>query len=403
MNELDVVRGIGADTPDPDEATTSAARERLLAAIRTEAATGGAAVTDLAVDLDARRKARQTRRPDRRRRLRPAGAAIAAMLATALAVPLFLHSPTPVTPEAGPGAESTAVTVLTAVAVAAARAPDQTLGPGEYWYIREHGPRVGTNYDQAGSPKSYHYRFTYKEESWWALDGSKLSRETLRLREFLTAADRAKWIAEGRPKRDIVGRITWEDPGTTDQSDGWLPLTYKQIQQLPTDPARLTEVLSELLSAGQPMASCKVPPTWDRRSPLGPCPRRPVTDGDLFGRILFLLGSYPLPAELRSALYQVLTQLDGVRLVGDATDVAGRRGVSITWDGASDGASNEAMQTRSEHILDPDTGQVLGYRRVLTATVPGSSLVAGTVMDEVAFETAVVDSRPAAPEGDPDA
>ena len=49
-----------------------AARARLLAAIRAEAATGGPAVRDMAVDLDARRKARQARR----RRLLPAGAAI---------------------------------------------------------------------------------------------------------------------------------------------------------------------------------------------------------------------------------------------------------------------------------------------------------------------------------------
>ena len=66
MNELDVVRGIGVDTPDPDEATTSAARARLLAAIRAEAETGGPAVTNMALDLDARRKARQatrTRKP----------------------------------------------------------------------------------------------------------------------------------------------------------------------------------------------------------------------------------------------------------------------------------------------------------------------------------------------------
>jgi hypothetical protein len=40
---------------------------------------------------------------------------------------------------------------------------------------------------------------------------------------------------------------------------------------------------------------------------------------------------------------------------------------------------------------------------VLTAAVPGWNLVAGTVMDDIAFQTAVVDSRPAVPKGDPDA
>jgi hypothetical protein len=399
MNEVDVIRGIGADTPDPDAATTSAARARLLAAIRSEAAADGATVTDTAVDLGARRKARQARR----RRLLPAGAAIAAVLAIALAVPLVLHDPAPVTREREAGrdvagdplvmAKPAAVKLLTATAAAAARAPDPILGPGEYWYVREHGIMAGTNHDQAGSPKSYHYTYTSKRETWWALDGSKITRTTASRREFRTADDRAKWIAQGRPKFDTRPRVDWEDPKTTDQSDGWLPLTYKQIQQLPTDPARLTEVLSERLYAGQPSGMCPIPPDWDRRSPLGPCPHRPVTDRDRFVGILFLLGHYPLPPDLRSALYQVLTQLDGVRVLRDATDVTGRRGVSITMDGASDGA----MQTRTEHIFDPDTGQVLGYRRVLTAPVPGWTLVAGTVMDDIAFETAVADSRPAEP------
>jgi hypothetical protein len=413
MNELDVVRGIGADTPDPDAATTSVARARLLAAIGAEAATGGPADTDMAVDLSARRKARQARRPGRRRRLLPAGAAVAAVLATALAVPLVLHDPAPVTREreAGTGvagdplvmAKPAAVKLLTATAAAAARAPDQTLGPGQYWYIREHGISAGTNWDEGGSPKSYHYSYTSERETWWALDGSKITRATASNRKFRTAGDRAKWIADGRPKFNTKPFVYFENPETTDQSDGWLPLTYEQIQQLPTDPARLTEVLSERLYAGLPRASCTVPPTWDRSRPLGPCPQRPVTDGDLFRGILFLLEHYPLPAELRSTLYQMLTQLDGVRLLGDATDVAGRRGVSIIVDDASDGAPDEGMQDRTELIFDPDTGQVLGYRRVLTAPVPGWTLTAGTVMDDIAFETAVADSRPAAPKGDPDA
>jgi hypothetical protein len=99
----------------------------------------------------------------------------------------------------------------------------------------------------------------------------------------------------------------------------------EQIVELPTDPAQLSDVLSERLYAGQPKGSCPIPPGWDRRRPLGRCPHRPVTDRDRFGAIVLLLTNYPLPAQLRSALYQALTRLDGIELTGEVTDQAGRR------------------------------------------------------------------------------
>ena len=398
MNELDVVRGIGADTPDPDEATTSAARARLLGAIRAEAATGRAAVTDMAVDLDARRKARQARR----RRLLPAGAAVAVVLATALVAQLVLHDPARVTqePDSGAGvagdvlatAEPAAVMVLTTAAAAAARAPEPTFGPGKYWYVRERGTKVGTNHDQAGSPKSFFYRIPYEHETWWAIDGELRVRETNGRPQFLTPAERAAWVAAGRPELKLPNGTRTENPGTSDRSDGWLPLTYEQIQQLPTDPARLTEVLSERLYAGQPMGSCPIPPGLDVAAVR--CPHRPVTDGDRFVAIVFLVTHYPLPAELRSALYQALTRLDGIELTGEVTDLAGRRGVGIT----SSSPDPSRVPRRSVLIFDPATGRLLGSRSVLAAEVPGWRLTPGTVMEEVAFlEMSVVDSPTARP------
>ncbi len=398
MNEFDVVRGIGVDTPDPDAATTSAARARLLAAIHAEAATSGGTVTDLPVDLGARRTARQARRPDRRRRLLPAVAAVAAVLAAALAVPLILHDPAPATRERDPGrgvaggvlatAEPAAVKVLTTAAVAAARTHEPPFGPGKYWYVRERGTQVGTNFDQAGSPKSFFWRRPHDNETWWALDGETRYRETLGRAQLLGSAERAVWVANGRPKLPGPEVRTYEER-LRDRSDGWLPLTYQQIVKLPTDPARLSDVLSERLYAGQPMASCEEPADWDRRSPLGPCPHRPVTDVDRFGAIVFLVTHYPLPAQLRSALYQALTRLDGIELTGEITDLVGRRGVGVTI-GSPD---RSRVPRRTVLIFDPATGRLLGSRSVLAAEVPGWRLTPGTVMEETAFvETAVVDS-----------
>jgi hypothetical protein len=392
MNELDVVRGIGVDTPDPDAATTSAARARLLAAIRAEAATGRPAVTAMAVDLDARRKARQARR----RRLLPAGAAIAAVLATALVAQLLLHDPTPVTQDQDAvlaTAEPAAVKVLITAAAAAARAPEPALGPGKYWYVRERGTSVGGNEDQFGTPKSFHYRTPYDNETWWAPDGVLRTRQSFGRPRFLSPADRDVWVANGHP--ELPGpsvHIIDEGPGISDRSGGWLPMTYEQIVELPTDPAQLGDVLSERIYAGQPVGSCPVP-----LGPDGRCPHRPVTDLDRYGAIVFLLTNYPIPAQLRSALYQALTRLDGIELIGEVTDLAGRRGVGVTI-----GPTEEKLPRRTVLIFDPATGRLLGTRSVLAAEVPGTRLTPGTVMEETAFvEMSVVDSPTTRPKTSP--
>jgi hypothetical protein len=284
--------------------------------------------------------------------------------------------------------------VLTTAAAAAARTPEPAFGPGKYWYVRERGTKVGTNHDQAGSPKSFFYRIPYENETWWAIDGELRIRETNGRPQFLTPAERAAWVAAGRPKLNVPNSTTrTENPGTSDRSDGWLPLTYEQIQQLPTDPARLTEVLSERLYAGQPNGSCPIPPDLDVAAIR--CPHRPVTDVDRFGAIVFLVTHYPLPAELRSALYQTLTRLDGIELTGEVTDLAGRRGVGVTV-GPLEG---ERVPRRTVLIFDPATGRLLGSRSVLAAEVPGWRLTPGTVMEATAFlEMSVVDS-PAEPAG----
>jgi hypothetical protein len=318
------------------------------------------------------------------------------VLAAALVAQLVLHDPTPVTQEPGSDprvagdelatAEPAAVKVLTTAAAAAARAPEPALGPGKYWYVRERGTSVGTNYDQAGSPKSFHFRTPYDNETWWALDGKSRTSQALGRPRFLSPADRDVWVANGRP--ELPGptvHVDNESPGTSDRSDGWLPMTYEQIVELPTDPAQLSDVLSERLYAGQPNGSCSTP-----LGPDGRCPHRPVTDEDRFAAIVFLLTNYPLPAQLRSALYQALTRLDGIELTGEVTDLAGRRGVGVTIGPPEE---EKLYKRRMVLIFDPATGRLLGSRSVLAADVPGARLTAGTVMEEAAFvEMSVVGS-----------
>jgi hypothetical protein len=321
------------------------------------------------------------------------------MLATALAVPLVLHDPAPVTREAGTdvaggvlaAAEPAAVKVLTNAAAAAAHTHEPPFGPGDYWYVRERGTQVGTNVDQAGSPKSYFWRRPYARETWWASDGDTRYRETLGRAQLLGPAERAAWVADGRPK--LPGpEVRTNEERLRDRSDGWLPMTYEQIIELPTDPARLTDALSERIYAGQPNGSCPIP--RDLNVAAVRCPHRPVTDGDRFGAIVYLVTNYPLPAELRSALYQALTRLDGIELTGEVTDLAGRRGVGVT----SSSPDRSRVPRREVLIFDPATGRLLGSRSVLGAEVSGWRLTPGTVMEETAFlEMAVVDSHTTRP------
>jgi hypothetical protein len=383
MNELDLVRGVAADTPPPDAATTQAARARLLAVIAAEAAAGQPQPTH-------RRAAWMAGRV-RMRRLLSASAVVAAVLVAALVAQLLLQAPATVTqapgtvappPKAMPGAEPTAVKVLTNAALAAAREPMPAFGPGRYWYVLERGVKLGTNLDQAGSKMSFFYRFGYENETWWALDGSLSGQLRNGRAEFLDATERAAWIAAGRPDLGLPNTEVYSPKDKQLVGGiGWLPPTYQDLVRLPTDPARLALALTERVRANPQLASAS----------------RPRLTMELFGTISYLLEHYPLPPQLRAGLYQVLTRLDGVKLVGGVTDLTGRRAVSVAIDSV-----DTPLHERDELLLEPATGRLLGARSILTRNVPGWRVPAGTVIDERVFlEASVVDSRTTRPQPHP--
>jgi hypothetical protein len=161
---------------------------------------------------------------------------------------------------------------------------------------------------------------------------------------------------------------------------GWLPSTYQDLVELPGDPARLLAALTERVRANPQLHGAS----------------RPPVTVELFGTVGYLLEHYPLPPQLRAALYQVLTRLEGVRLVGDVTDLAGRPAVAVTIH------VDQLLQERNELLLEPATGRLLGTRSVLTREVPGWRVPAGTVLEERVFlEASVVDSRTTRPPSHP--
>ena len=382
MNELDLVCGIATDTPGPDAATTQAARARLLAVIAAEVQ--ARQVQPTRRHRGPHRLASRSRRP----RLLPGSVVVAALLAVALAVPLLLQRPA--TSPSGPAmsttpgnpspVEPTAVGMLTDVALAAARTPTPALGPGRYWYVLQRGVMVGTNYDKAGSGRSFFYRFRYERETWWALDGSLSGHLRNGPAELLNDTERAAWVAAGRPNLGLPNTEIYSPKDKMLVAGiGWLPTSYQDLVELPTDPARLLAALTERIRTYQPPG-------------LRTYQRHPNQTHELFGTIAYLLEHYPLPAALRAALYQVLTRLDGMKLIGNVTDMAGRRAVSIAID------VDQPLQGRHELLLDPATGRLLGTRSVLTRKVPGWRLPAGTVIDQSVFlEASMVDSRTTRP------
>jgi hypothetical protein len=378
MNELDLVRGLAVDASEPDPATTEAARARLLAVIE------AGQVQPPRRHRHALRLAFRSRRP----RLMPGSVVVAAVLAVALAVPLLLQRPA--TSPSGPAmsttpgnpspVEPTAVGVLTDVALAASRTPTPALGPGRYWYVLQRGVMLGTNFDRAGSGKSFFYRFHYERETWWALDGSLSGHMRNGPAELLNETERAAWVAAGRPKLGLPNTEAYSpNEKQLVAGIGWLPTSYQDLVELPTDPAWLLAALTERIRTYQPPG-------------LRTYQRHPNQTEALIGTIGYLLENYPLPAALRAALYQVLTRVDGMKLIGDVTDMAGRRGVSVAID------VDQPLHERHELLLDPATGRLLGARSVLTRKVPGWRLPVGTVIDQSVFlKASVVDSRTARP------
>jgi hypothetical protein len=380
-DELDLVRSIAADTAEPGAATIQAARARLLAVIATEVAADHPRPT--------RRRAARLARKARLRRLLAGSAVVAAVLTAALVAPLLLQRPASAPrapgmdaqpPGSMPSAEPTVDQVLTAAALAAARAPAPGFGPGRYWYVRERGVKLGTNLDQAGSTRSFFYRFGYRSETWWALDGSLSGQLHNSRAEFLDEGERAAWVAAGRPDLGLPNTEVYS-PKEKQRvvGIGWLPASYQDLVELPTDPARLLAALTQRTGTHPDglLTGSKRPPG-----------RTQV----LFDTIGYLLEHYPLPPQLRAGLYQVLTRLDGVKLVGNVTDLAGRHGIAVALD------VDRLLHERNELLLEPATGRLLGARSVLTRTVPGWRVPAGTVVDQRVFlQASVVDSRTTRP------
>ena len=241
-----------------------------------------------------------------------AGAVLAAIAATAVALVLPGGQPAPASPAA--------VELLAKVANAAARQPAPRVSNSEFMYIRS--------------------EVIYASYS----DGSQVpTMEPLHEQQiWLPVANICDWgllIEEGQ--RTSLAPPTDLRPPSSDCGQGnLLDPTYRLLQSLPTDPRALLNLID----------------ASNRAHPVG---QSLDSDGAAFFTIGFLVREAIVPPSTAAALYRAAALIPGVTLIGRVTTVEGQPGIAIAWSDSRD---------RYEWIFDPATLQYVGERDYALST-----------------------------------
>jgi hypothetical protein len=342
MNEIELLRQLRAGLPSARSEKRAAARAALMTRIESVGQPARPRVTRL------------WRRP--RLALALAGVAFAALL---VALPIGILG--------GSGKVEPAVArVLHQAAEVAAAQEPIAPGRGQYLYTRSkdaylrafaYNPACGRFCDASNT---WSLLVPSERESWVSFDDSLRGRvRTVSGKpRFLSADQRAGWVAAGSPPLSRPGRV--EDSAVSGSGMPFDPA------ELPTDPAELREMLEarEIPGIGGPPGEAE---TF-------------VLIGDM------LRGTY-LPSALRAAIYELTAELPGVALLGEVEDPVGRAGIGIAY-------TDERRGTTHELIFDPNTTTLLGERDSLARSgAYGFEAPPGTTIGYAAYlESKVVDS-----------
>ncbi len=201
------------------------------------------------------------------------------------------------------------------------------------------------------------------EETWVGIDGTIRDRTVVAAVRFRSGADRAKWLAYGRPVPNFnnvwLGWIShdgidvaggrfppqpgyqageWHGPAGKDVADSLF--TYPQLLALPSGPVALRARLREAETA----LARRQAPLGGRQVPVRPPPA--VFELIDLGSLL----AAPIPASLRRALFNAAITMPGARINRHAHDALGRPGIAVS---ASNGAAFQRL------IFDPASGAPL--------------------------------------------
>lgn len=347
MNEIELLRELRPGLPGPTAEVRAAARTALLAR--------------------AERSERSARRPPLWRRRGPRLLVALALAIVLVALPVAILS-------GGGKVQPAAAQVLRRTAEVAATQEPVYPGRGQYLYTRSRGAylsAVAYNPDcpDGGTPKrpcettdEWSVLVPSEHESWVSFDDSLRGRvrDVTGRPRFVSADQRAGWIAAGSPPLPRVGQV--ED---TTISGGGL-LSASEISKLPTDPAALRKMIEAREIRGV---------------------EGPPGEAETFALIGDMLREAYLPSEVRAALYRLTAELPGVELLGEVEDPVGRPGTGIAY-------TDRRRGTRHELIFDPQTSALLGERQSLVRSgTYGFAAPPGTATGYVAYlESKVVDS-----------
>ncbi|SMH42913.1 hypothetical protein SAMN06295885_2098 [Rathayibacter oskolensis] len=264
------------------------------------------------------------------------------------------------------GASSAAAAVLHEAAARAIETTDPVLGPGQFLMVSTAAVSPVSS-DTAASylvlTRDQLYIPADTADEWvWVRPAEELYETFSPESEQAAAADFALRAAEGRDGTELLRAAGGRFYGGDQLSQ------MTEFTGLPRDPDELLERIYTLIGS-----------TGSSR------------EGEALEFIATALRSGAVPAELRAALFDAAAEIPGVTITDQQATFEGATGVAI-------GRWESRTGTRQEILIDPDTGRLIGERRVLVD--PGYGLPAGATLSTTSVTTRVVDEAPAG--GTPD-
>ena len=268
-----------------------------------------------------------------------------------------------------PGAPTNAAAAaLTKLARVAADQPASSPVPaGEYVYSASVGVELISQVHEQQPSSSTRQTFSVvapvTRQVWIAANGSGRLVQTYGTPRFLTPADRAAWIVDGKP-------AVLQPSSNVNSLEAKGALSGPSLAGLPTDPKLL-------------LADIEARKVEDA----------PSGESYTFKIVGDLLQETDASPALRAALYHVAAEIPGVTFVGTVSDPVGRSGIAVAYTSGGE---------RHELIFDPRTSALLSEETVVTN--PGRlcqlDVSAGTVISETSYvATGVVNSTSDVPAG----
>lgn len=281
--------------------------------------------------LEASMAARPARRPSRWVRPLVAASIAGALALTGLAASGLMGE----TPEARADA---------LLAEAAINATDPPAEPGQYWEIT-------TTYEQLLGYDDAEYKLEWWDQEFIDVSGDRPTWYAVRMDEtytLLRGSEREK-LAHDEPDYWVWTSTPKEQPS------GWWE---GKIPDLPRDPGALRQRLYEY-------ANTHSNPDWAA-----------------FTGLEDLLHTNMVPADLRSAVFEVMRTIPGVRVVEEGIELGGRTGVAFAV-GSGSGADEEYQM-----VVDTLDGTVIGKRSMPVGAesdeaVVGAEIIERRLVDEV--------------------